>query len=273
MGQVRLGQQAMARGGDEGGVWPARGEFQQHVDRGEPQADHRHGTRWRHRVELRQPGPRVDDVATAVQRGRAHALQRLRRQCTQRQHGGIGAMAAFAVDHGDAVAFGHQRIDLERHHVDVMMAARHALLQCAGHLGLQVVAVAPARQEIGAADRRVVALHEIQEALRLAGEHAHRRGAHVQQVALRASAVGHAAHRFAGTGEPVQLQRLRRLALQQLTEQAGGRGAAADDGDPSKHAVFLFPWRGVGQAGQCPATAQSVARAVHGPAGAVCSYA
>ena len=28
-----------------------------------------------------------------------------------------------------------------------------------------------------------------------------------------------------------------------------------------------------GQAGQCPATAQSVVRAVHGPAGAVCSYA
>ena len=109
--------------------------------------------------------------------------------------------------HGDAVAFGHQRIDFERHHVDVM-AARLALLQRAGHLGLQVVAVKPARQEIGAGNRRIVVLHEIQEALRLAGEHAHRRGAHVQQVALGAGAVGYAAHRLAGTGEPVQLQRL-----------------------------------------------------------------
>src|SRR3546814_15157682 len=38
------------------------------------------------------------------------------------------------------------------------------------------------RQEIGAVDRRVVTLHEVEKPARLAGEHAHRRCAHVQQM-------------------------------------------------------------------------------------------
>ena len=126
------------------------------------------------------------------------ATERLRRQRAECQHGGIGLVAFLAVDQRDAVVFRYHGVDVERDDVDVM-PMRLALLQCARDFRIEIVAVAAPRQKIGAGNRRIVALHEIQKAARPAGKHAHRRGPHIQQMAVRTGAVGDAARRRTGT--------------------------------------------------------------------------
>jgi hypothetical protein len=163
-------------------------------------------------------------------------MQRLCRQRAQRQHGGVEAAAFFAVDHGNAVALGHHRLDREGNHVDVV-AVGLALRQRTGDFGFKIVAVTAARHEVGAGNGRILALQKVEKSAGLAGEHAHRRGANVQQMTVGGRAIGHTARQRAAAGVPVQMQRLRRLSLQQFAEQGSGRGTAADNGDPSKHVI------------------------------------
>src|SRR3546814_17821954 len=102
---------------------------------------------------------------TLFRSGGADPWQWPGRQRAQRQHGSVGVIAFLAVDHGDAILLGHQRVDRERNDVDVV-TMHPGPLQRAFHFGLEVVAVAVTRQEIGAVDRRVVTLHEVEKPAR-----------------------------------------------------------------------------------------------------------